>query len=206
MVIDACNLAASDGVDFSQFDTDGDGIVDNVFVYYAGYNEAEGGPENSVWPHRWELERRLTIDGVRVKGYACSSELRGNKGTIMCGIGTFAHEFSHVYGLVDYYATDGGGHHTLSMWSIMDDGAYLNEGRTPNSFCIRQVLFGMADPTILKSSRVSLPELQSTNKAYLISQTGLHNLRETIQIPKNFSYWKTDKRQVGTLSYQTAAC
>ena len=49
----------------------------------------------------------------------------------MCGIGTFAHEFSHVYGLVDYYATDGGEHHTLSMWSIMDDGAYLNEGRTP---------------------------------------------------------------------------
>lgn len=188
MIIDACKLASSAGIDFSQFDTDGDGRVDNVFVYYAGYNEAEGGPENSVWPHRWELNRLLMIDGVQVKGYACSSELRGNRGAIMCGIGTFAHEFSHVYGLPDYYATDGGKHHTLSTWSIMDDGAYLNEGRTPPTYSAYDRFYlGWLTPTILKSSRsVSLSDLESNNKAFLISQTGTHNLKGDNPNPKEF--------------------
>jgi len=188
MVIDACVLAASDGINFSQFDTDGDGIVDNVFIYYAGHNEAEGGPEDSVWPHRWELEKRLIIDGVQIKGYACSSELRGSRGAIMCGIGTFAHEFGHVYGLVDYYATEGGEHHTLSKWSIMDEGAYLNEGRTPPTYSAYDRFYlGWLTPTILKSSRsVSLPDLKSSNKAYLISPTKLHNLEGNNPNPKEF--------------------
>ena len=52
MVIDACNAAANAGVDFTIYDTDNDGVVDNVFVYYAGHNEAEGGPKETIWPHR----------------------------------------------------------------------------------------------------------------------------------------------------------
>ena len=47
------NVAAQNGVDFSIYDTDNNGYVDNVFVYYAGYNEAEHGPDNTVWSHRW---------------------------------------------------------------------------------------------------------------------------------------------------------
>jgi M6 family metalloprotease-like protein len=46
----------------------------------------------------------------------------------MCGIGTFSHEFGHVLGLPDYYATDGSEHFTLDKWHIMDAGAYLNNG------------------------------------------------------------------------------
>ncbi|MDR2684015.1 MAG: hypothetical protein LBB53_01375, partial [Prevotellaceae bacterium] len=42
MIQHACDLANQAGVDFSQYDTDGDGYVDNVFVFYAGYSEAEG--------------------------------------------------------------------------------------------------------------------------------------------------------------------
>ncbi|MDR2684548.1 MAG: hypothetical protein LBB53_04105, partial [Prevotellaceae bacterium] len=52
MVIDACILANAAGVDFSQYDTDGDGNVDNVFIFYAGYGEASGASSNTIWPHR----------------------------------------------------------------------------------------------------------------------------------------------------------
>lgn len=34
MISEACNLAHAAGVDFSQYDTNGDGYVDNVFVYW----------------------------------------------------------------------------------------------------------------------------------------------------------------------------
>ena len=55
MVVDACTAAHNAGLNFAQYDTDNNGVVDNVFIYYAGYNEAEGGPANTIWPHRWAV-------------------------------------------------------------------------------------------------------------------------------------------------------
>ncbi len=188
MIADACLTAHIHGVDFTQFDSDGDGIVDNVFVYYAGYNEAEGGSKNSIWPHRWYLEEPLAVGDVKVSGYACSSELRGNKGDNMCGIGTFAHEFGHVYGLPDYYPTNGANHHTLSQWSIMDSGAYLNEGRTPPTYSAYDRFYlGWLRPTLLSMPRyVSIPDLEDFNQAYLISSEETHNLKGKNPQPKEF--------------------
>jgi len=188
MIIHACNAAAADGVDFSLYDTDNDGIVDNVFVFYAGHNEAEGGPKESIWPHRTELTTTLILNGKRIKVYACTSELRGASGTNMCGIGTFAHEFGHVYGLVDYYPTNNAEHHTLSRWNIMDEGAYLNLGRTPPTYSAYDRFYlGWITPTILKSPRdVSLEDLKSSNKAYIITQSGNHNLNGANPNPVEF--------------------
>lgn len=188
MVVDACKAANADGVDFSVYDTDLDGIVDNVFIYYAGHNEAEGGPKESVWPHRWGLSTPLNLNNVLISGYACTSELRGSSGSNMCGIGTFAHEFGHVYGLPDYYATNGASHHTLSNWNIMDGGAYLNSGRTPPTYSVYdRFQIGWITPTLLKSPLdVTLTELQATNKGYIITQSGNHNLNGSNPSPTEF--------------------
>ena len=50
MVIEACQLL-DDEIDFTQYDTDGDGVIDNVFVFYAGQSEAARGGDDCVWPH-----------------------------------------------------------------------------------------------------------------------------------------------------------
>jgi len=189
MVIDACTLADADGVDFTQYDTDNNGYVDNIFIYYAGNNEAEGASANTIWPHRWGLANNSTkFDGKIIQGYACTSELRGSSGTNMCGIGTFAHEFGHVLGLVDYYPTNNGTHHTLSYWHIMDAGAYLNLGRTPPTYSAFDRFFlNWLNPTELKSPQlVTLGSLTSTNKAYIISQNGNHNLNGANPSPTEF--------------------
>lgn len=188
MVMDACNLAHNDGVDFSQYDVDNDGIVDNVFIYYAGHNEAEHAPAETIWPHRWSLSANLVLNGKRIIGYACTSELRGSSGTTMCGIGTFAHEFGHVYGLPDYYATNGEKHHTVSRWNIMDAGAYLNSGRTPPTYSAYDRFYlGWLTPTLLKAPQdVTLPDLKATNKAYIISSTENHNMSGSSPSPVEF--------------------
>jgi M6 family metalloprotease-like protein len=189
MVIDACTAAAASGVDFSQYDTDKDGIVDNVFIYYAGYNEAESGPANSIWPHRWTLADYSTkFNGVSIYDYACTSELRGYSGSNMCGVGTFCHEFGHVLGLPDYYVTSGTDHHTLSTWNIMDYGPYLNLGRTPPSYSAWDRFFlNWATPTELKvAGNYKLDTLSTSNKSYLISQTGNHNLIGSNPSPVEF--------------------
>ena len=144
MIIDACTLAYKDGIDFSIYDTNGDGYIDNVFVYYAGHNEAEGADESTIWPHRWVVVpghnydgkiSSITFNGVKLFDYACSSELKGNRGNNMCGIGTFCHEFGHVLGLPDYYHTSSLNKETLKEWSIMDEGTYLNQEEPSYLFC-----------------------------------------------------------------------
>ena len=192
MVIDACKLASNNGngVDFTKYDTDNDGVVDNIFIYYAGYNEAEGGPANSIWPHRWSLANHNTkFNNKIIYDYACTSELRGNSGTNMCGIGTFCHEFGHVLGLDDMYNTNNdNSYHTLSSWDIMDYGPYLNSGRTPPCYSSYERFFlNWLVPTELKAKQdVVLDTLATSNKALLISQYGNHNLIGATPNPVEF--------------------
>ena len=207
MVIDACALAAQSGVNFGQYDVDNDGFVDNVFVYYAGYNEAENAPEGTVWPHRWQVipgnnytgtVASTTFNGKRVKDYACTSELKGRAGSNMCGIGTFCHEFGHVLGLVDFYPTNGNEHHTLSSWDIMDGGPYLNQGRTPPAYSSHERFFlGWMTPTELKNPvNAMLPPLTTSNQAYIITQNGNHNLNGANPQPREF-FMLENRQQIG---------
>ena len=128
--------ALDEEADFSQYDADGDGYVDMCLMYFAGYNEAEGGSSNTIWPHQgWVTgDAQVKLDGKYLGRYFCTSELKGNFGMQMCGIGTTCHEFGHSLGLPDFYDTDGkdngkcGG---LYQFSLMSNGSYLNEGNTP---------------------------------------------------------------------------
>ena len=195
MIIDACSVANTNGVDFTQYDTDNDGMVDNVFVYYAGYNEAEGGPANTIWPHRWFLDDYSTkFDGKTVFDYACTSELKGTSNADMCGIGTFCHEFGHVLGLPDYYHTKAD-KNTLNDWHIMDSGAYNNEGRTPPTYSVYDRFFlGWLTPEQINTPNdyTLLPIYQGTSlpantnqQAYLLSAT-THNLNGGNPLPSEF--------------------
>lgn len=140
-----------DIVDFSQYDTNHDGYVDMLMFYYAGYNEAEGGPEDSIWPHQSTVQgssseevRNATFDGIKLGQYFCTSELRGNEGVNMCGIGTSCHEFGHSLGLPDFYDTDyekNGKDHGLSFFSIMASGSYNNNGCTPPYYNAEERMF-----------------------------------------------------------------
>lgn len=198
MIIDACTKADEAGVDFTQYDTDNDGYVDNIFVYYAGYNEAEGGNSNTIWPHRWVLANTSTkFDGKIIYDYACTSELKGTSGSNMCGIGTFVHEFGHVLELPDFYATNNGTHHTLSYWDVMDAGPYNNSGRTPPAYSAYERFFlGWLTPTELKTPQnVSLDTLTTSNQAYLISKNGNHNLNGASPSPVEFFMFENRQKK-----------
>ena len=177
--------AAEKGSDiFNPYDNDGDGWVDAVFMYYAGHNEAEGGPEDSIWPHEWSINNfdlyfgthyhEEVFGNVRFGIYSCSSELKGSSGLDMCGIGTAVHEFGHALGLPDFYDTnnnkygDGkcGGLYTFSP---MCSGSYNNGGRTPACFTMEErVMMGWADDfePMPASGTITIPALSTHNTAY----------------------------------------
>ena len=129
MVIEACQML-DDEIDFTQYDTDGDGVIDNVFVFYAGQSEAAGGGDDCVWPHSSNIAQLgdYFFDGKRLDYYACSNEWQEGRPD---GVGTFIHEFSHVLGLPDLYATVESDAFTPGAWSTLDAGPYNNNGCTP---------------------------------------------------------------------------
>ena len=145
---EACSKANSD-IDFSNYDSDGDGIVDMIFFYYAGHNMAEGA-DGTIWPHQYSFQStdyyNNKFDGKKLGSYACTSELKGASGSNMCGIGTACHEFGHAMGLPDFYDTDyddNGQCAGMFDFSTMDSGSYNNEGRTPPFFTtLERVLLG----------------------------------------------------------------
>jgi len=142
MIAEAVQLADSD-IDYSQYDMDNNGEVDNVYVFYAGFGESDNQNKlaDTVWPHQWHMSYggfNITADGVKVDKYATSNEL-GYYSNTPDGIGTFVHEFSHVMGIPDLYTTssyDFGVDATATPgeWSIMDYGCYLNDGLTPPAY------------------------------------------------------------------------
>ena len=153
MITDACALI-DDQIDFSVYDNDNDGVVDNIYVYYAGYGEADGGPAASVWPHSWDLHeafsQEFVFDGKRIDHYACSNELRDGAGSVIAGIGTFCHEFGHVLGLPDLYSTTYTSAFTPGEWSIMDHGSYNNQTRTPPLYSVyERYCMNWVEPTVL---------------------------------------------------------
>lgn len=175
MAYEAC-IKASGLVDFSLFDADQNGSVDNIYIYYAGKSEADGGSADMIWPHAWALSGEnyvLNLNGKDIENYACSSELQGN-GSIT-GIGTFAHEYSHILGLADSYDTDyitNGQSFDIGEWSLMSYGGYNADGEVPPSLTlIERQMLGWVTPIELNdvTSGVKLPPLDSSNIGYKIN-------------------------------------
>lgn len=173
MVSEACK-SVDPSVNFKDYDNDGDGQADFIFFYFAGYNEAESGDDNTIWPQVNNISSEgITCDGTRIGMFACASELAGSdlgesSSTLTSGIGTFCHEFGHFLGLVDLYDTDyGSGGMSQCLWgrlSVMDEGNFNNSGRTPPNFCaIDRELAGSANYINVRTgSTVSLSPIGSS--------------------------------------------
>lgn len=152
MAIEACQQL-DDTVNFADYDRDGDGYIDNIFVFYAGRGEAGGGSSSTVWPHSWNVtagghsESSVTFDGVVLDRYACSNEWEGSRPD---GVGTFVHEFSHVMGLPDLYATSYTSSFTPGEWSALDYGPYNNGGMTPPLYgAFERYALGWMEPRVI---------------------------------------------------------
>lgn len=171
MVVEACQ--ALDGeVNFADFDNDGDGLVDNIFVFYAGQGEASYGGPDTIWPHSYDVRyagHNIELDGVTIATYGCANEWEISSPD---GVGTYIHEFSHVLGLPDlYHTSSSSASYTPGSYSVLDYGPYNNNGRTPPAYSIyERNAMGWIDPTYLGEEPVSitLGAITDTNEGCLI--------------------------------------
>ncbi len=135
------------GVDYSKYDIDDDGIIDNVIIFYAGYGQADiagytqdayGNPvPPAIWPHNSSLlSLGLRVDNKVLGNYCCFCELNGSthfyyKDGAIDGVGTPIHEFGHVMGMPDLYDPKYVVKATPGSWSVMDSGCYNGDSYVP---------------------------------------------------------------------------
>lgn len=178
MIYNACQGVDGE-VDFSKYDWDGDGKMDQVVVVYAGQGEAAGGDANTIWPQEGYLSAQLsdqepfTLDGVTIDKFAVSCEL-GLSGKLD-GIGTLCHEFSHCFGLPDFYDRSGsmlgGSNYGMSVYSLMDYGNYMGNSFLPVHYTSYEQMFcGWKQPIVLKNDTTvtNMKPLSEGGDAYII--------------------------------------
>lgn len=194
LVLEAMTLAQQAGVDFSQYDANNDGYIDNVSLVVAGYNEAEGGSPSTIWPHYSTINNSTRYSGKRISGYLVISEYRGSGGKVQAGIGTYCHEFGHALGLPDLYNTQTGEATSVDQWDIMCSGSYNNEGSTPPTYtAFERFMMGWLVPEQLSTAGMrTLEPIETSNRAFLIAARK-HNLKQTTPSPSE--YFLIENRQ-----------
>lgn len=166
MVVEALD-SVKNQVNFADYDWDGDGEVEQVYVLYSGKGEADGGDDDTIWPHEWSLSGNdygdvYTHNGITIDTYACGSELSG-KG-VLGGIGTFCHEFSHCLGFPDMYDTKYSGFFGMGHFDLMSGGSYNGDGFQPAEYtAYERMVAGWTIPTELVNDTV-ITSMEAVNK------------------------------------------
>ncbi len=138
-------------VDFSVYDWDGNGHVEQVIFVYAGLtgNQSVDICYGHIWPNTGSFSTVNTPNGLSISSYTASAELWYNG--MSCGIGTICHEFSHSLGLPDIYpTTSGAGFSVVDEWDLMDGGNFTNYGWCPPNYTpMEKMLLGWMEFTEL---------------------------------------------------------
>ncbi|MDJ0945839.1 MAG: M6 family metalloprotease domain-containing protein [Kiloniellales bacterium] len=122
-------MAALDaGVDFSDYDALGEGIVTALFIVHAGRGAEETGDTGDLWSLKWVLPAPVDVaDGVRVNTFLTVPE--------DCKVGVCAHEWGHLAARwADFYDTGSSElfkSNGLGHYCLMASGSWGNSGLRP---------------------------------------------------------------------------
>lgn len=165
-------LAADPDIDYSQYDNDGDGWIDGLFIVHAGTGAEQTGSDDQIWSHKWSIPTTLNLDGVNIRDYSMEPEEYQGVGIMTMGV--FAHEYGHYLGLPDLYDTDYSSA-GIGRWSLMAGGSWNANGSLPafmDAWCKSQL--GFLDPINVESNLVDvdIPASYDSAVAYRLWSDG----------------------------------
>ncbi len=162
-------------VDFSNYDNNGDGIVDVLIVVHSGTGAELSGSNDDIWSHKWSITPRLK-DGVYIRDYTIQPEFWQTPGDMT--IGVYAHELGHGFGLPDLYDTDYSSN-GIGRWGLMSFGCWLGPqgfGRSPAHPCAwSRVQMGLATPQNVTATTLSqaIVQVEETADIYRLWNGGV---------------------------------
>ena len=113
--------------DISQWDLDGDFIIDRLLILHSGQAQEEGGPSTSIWSHFSAFYEPVVVGEYTFEHYTMAS--------VHGGLGVLVHEMLHQMGAVDLYDVHSDAPtrnwHGLGDWDIMASGNWIEDGSRP---------------------------------------------------------------------------
>ena len=186
LVQDIMEVLKTLNIDWSLYDWNGDGFVNQLLIVYAGHGMNDYSGDNLIWPHQWWMSEHLK-DGqsgvycdpipvtyndkeYKVDCYCALAELTKNDD--YGSFGTICHEYTHCFGFPDFYQSSKS---YVGAWDIMDYGNYNGNGYCPACYSAHERwLMGWLTPTELttESTVTDMPALSDESQVYLIRNDG----------------------------------
>jgi M6 family metalloprotease-like protein len=181
--------AADPLIDYSDYDRDGDGYTDAVWIFHAGPGQEETHDLDDIWSFAVSGLDYMTDDGVIIDRFACNPEMHA--GGSIISIRVACHEASHVLGLPDLYDYDAkldtvtyftpgdANDHPLVDWCLMGYYGYnimsFGTRQDPAHLCAwSKARLGFVTPTLLTQPThdILIPEVETLPVVYRINGPG----------------------------------
>ena len=189
LVQDIMEVLQTRNIDWSLYDWNGDGFVNQLLIVYAGHGMNDYSGDDLIWPHQWWMSDHFQ-DGkqepycdpipvtynnkeYKVDCYCALQELTKNDD--YGSFGTICHEYTHCFGFPDFYNS---GTKYVAGWDLMDFGNYNGGGYQPPCYSAHERwLMGWLTPIELKENSTisNMPALADEGTAYLIRNDGFEN-------------------------------
>jgi len=171
----AQQIAADPNINFADYDSNNDGIVDGFHFIFAGRCQASGGGAGTIWSHKSQFNPPVSKNGKTISIYSCSPEL--SSPSAITTIGVICHEMTHAFGAPDFYDTNyeiGGSFNGTGNWDIMASGSHNGSpsgNRPPHHNMYTKVQFGWVEPIVLNSKTkvTGMPNSAENPVAYRIN-------------------------------------
>ena len=189
LVNDIMDILTERDINWSLYDWDDDGYVNQLLIVFAGKGMNDGGGTNSIWAHQWWLsdhlnkstedtsdycEPRTVTYGDKTYSVDCYCAVP-ESGRSYATFGTLCHEFSHCFGFPDFYFSSTS---YVKEWDLMDYGNYNGKGYIPCSYSAHERwLMGWLPFTELSEGTTvtDMPALSDKPVAYLIRNDAYEN-------------------------------
>ena len=201
--------------DWTLFDWDDDGWMEQVLIIYAGMGENDNvNQPDLIWPHQWDLESEgeedengqfgnVTVNTPKgkltVSNYCMISELDSQKA--YGSFGVICHEYSHCLGLPDSYETANDFASVTSSWDLMSTGSYNGNGLCPAGYSAYQRwCCGWMEPEDLTGSTTvsQMPPLSETGVSYRLRNECPNDSVDEYYLIENRQKEKWDSRLPGS--------
>ncbi len=182
LVSDIVDSLLKRNIDWSIYDWNGDGYINQLLIVFAGKGSSHGGfggGYDAIWPNQGWLSDRVDFSPIVVDNnylvdcYCAVQELYIDDG--YGTFGTICHEYSHCFGFPDFYF---GGYKYVGNWDLMDNGNYNCGGYIPCGYSAHErMLMGWLELSELKEAKTisDMEALSDKGEAYLIRNDGYEN-------------------------------